>query len=62
MLKLVTHPQGTPILEWYVNMGSSKNIYQKDTCLKEIELHALNTITILNSVVNTIGGGGEGRM
>ena len=30
----------------------------KDICLKEIGLHAHNMKTILDSVVNNIGGGG----
>jgi hypothetical protein len=34
----------------------SKNTYQKDVCLEEIELCAQNMITSLSSVVNIIGG------
>ena len=46
----------TPIFEWYVVRCGSKNIYQKDTCLKEIRLLAQNIITILGSIANIIGG------
>ena len=35
----------------------SKNIYRKDMCSKEIGLHVQNMISILNPIVNVIGGG-----
>ena len=34
----------------------SKNKHQKDMCLKEIELHAQNPLTILRSIANIIRG------
>ena len=34
----------------------SKNVHQKDMCLKEIGLHAQNKISILGSTINIIGG------
>ena len=47
-----------------VRCGSKKG-HQKDTCLKDIELHAQNMTTILDSIVNIIRregeGGGRGR-
>ena len=52
----------TPILKWYVVCCGSKNIYQKDMCLKEIGLHAQNITTILVSIVNIKAGGGGGLM
>ena len=33
-----------------------KNGYQKDMYLKEIGLHALNSLSILGSIINIIGG------
>jgi len=33
-----------------------KNIYQKDMCLKEIQLSAKNMITILGSIFNMVRG------
>ena len=47
-----------------VRCGSKKG-HQKDTCLKDIELHAQNMTTILDSIVNIIRRegrrGGEGE-
>jgi len=42
-------------LSGYVVWRGLKNGYQKDTCLKEIGLCALNMTTILSSIVNTTG-------
>ena len=47
---------GTSIFEWYVVLHGSKNVYQKDTCLKEIGLHVQNMMTILSSIANIIEG------
>ena len=35
---------------------ASTNEYQKDMCLKEIGLRAQNILTILNLIINMIGG------
>ena len=45
---LVTHLNHTPIFEWCVVRCESKIGYQKDICLKEIQLHAHNLLAILN--------------
>ena len=45
----------TPIFEWHVLRIGSKNKHQNDMCLKEIGLHAQNTLTILSSKVKIIG-------
>ena len=59
----LTSQNWTPIFPmWYVDRCGSKNIYQKDKCLKEIELHAPNMITIPGSIVNKIRGEGVGYM
>jgi hypothetical protein len=34
----------------------SKSRHQKEMCLNEVELRAQNTLTILGSTVNIIGG------
>ena len=46
----------TPVFEWYVVRCGSMNGYQKDTCLKEIELCAQNMLSILGLIVNINGG------
>ena len=38
----------TTIFEWYLVGCSSKNGYEEDRCLKDIELRFQNKITILN--------------
>ena len=45
----------TAIFEWFVIMRVSTNGHQNETCLKEIELHAQNMMTILGSIGNIIG-------
>ena len=52
--KLNTTIISAPIFEWYVLMRISKKWYQKDMHIKEIGLHALNILTILDSIVNVI--------
>ena len=44
----------TPIFERNAAWCNPKNIYQKDTYLKDIGLHAENMISILGSIVNMI--------
>jgi hypothetical protein len=44
-----------PMFECYVIWCGSKNIYQKDMCLKVSGLCAQNMITILDSIINIIG-------
>ena len=34
----------------------SKNGHQKDKCLKEIRLRVQNTLTIIGSIVDIVGG------
>jgi len=47
---MVTFPKQTAIFEWCVVQCGRKNGHQKGIrCLKEIELHAQNMITILGS-------------
>ena len=53
------------MVEWCVVRCGCKNKCQKDICLKEIELCARSTLTMLGSIVNVIvrvcvcwGGGG----
>jgi hypothetical protein len=42
----VTYLKYALIFQWYViKKRGSKNLYQKDTCFKQIGLHAQNTIT-----------------
>ena len=52
----ITYPSWTPIYEWYVVRCDSKDRGHKGMCLKEIELCAQNTITILSSIFDIIGG------
>jgi hypothetical protein len=40
----------TPLCECFVVRCGCKSGHQKDTCLKEIELHTQNVLTILGSV------------
>ena len=49
------YPNHSSISESNVVRSGSKNGFQRDKCLKEIELHAQNMLTILNSIANTIG-------
>jgi hypothetical protein len=49
----VTHLKCSPIFECSVG---SKNGSQKYTCLQEIGLRAQNVLTIIDSIVNLIGG------
>lgn len=51
---LITFLVGTPIFEWYV----SKDRDHRDMSSKEIGLSAQNMISILDSTINIIGGGG----
>ena len=46
------------MFESYVVMDGSKNMHQKDTFVKEIELHVQNLLTDSCSIVKMIGGGG----
>ena len=47
----------TPIFEWYVVGWGYKNMHQKGMiCYNEIGLHAQNMLTILDSILNVIGG------
>jgi hypothetical protein len=46
----------TPTFEWWVVRFRIKNGHQKEMCSKEIGLQAQNVLTILSSIVNTIGG------
>jgi hypothetical protein len=50
------HVKRTPISDWYVLCCGSKNRNPKDMCSEEFGLHAQNTRTILDSILNTIGG------
>ena len=45
-----------PIFEWCLSSCTSKNIHQKDTCLQKIELNVRNVLTILDLIVDVIGG------
>ena len=40
---------------WYVVHGGPKSKHHKDTCVKEIVLHLQISMTIVHSIVNTIG-------
>ena len=40
---------------WYVVWCGSKNEYQRDMCLKEIGVHAKNTVSILSSTITNWG-------
>ena len=42
---------------WLVEIDF-KNIYQNKACVKATRLRVVNTITILSSIVNPLGGGG----
>ena len=53
---LVTYLNCTPIIERYMVGCGSKNTYQKDMCLKEIQLSAKTMITILGLTFNMVGG------
>jgi hypothetical protein len=46
VFNLVTCLDWTPINEWFVIMRGSKNIYRKDTHLKEIGLSIDNPINL----------------
>ena len=48
----------TSMFESYVVMDGSKNMHQKDTFVKEIELHVQNLLTDSCSIVKMSGGGG----
>ena len=52
----VTYCNETPIIKWYVVKCGSKNGYQKDMSLKDIELYAQNLLIILGSIFNIIEG------
>ena len=56
MRNSVTYWKQTPIFKWYVVKCGSKNGYQKDMSLKDIELFAQNLLIILGSIFNIIGG------
>ena len=43
--------------EWYVVWCGSKDGYHSDMCSQEIGLHAQIMVTILDPIVNIIGGG-----
>ena len=47
----------TPIFEWSMVGCESRNIHQKYTCWKETRLCAKILLTILDAIVNIIGGG-----
>jgi hypothetical protein len=47
---------GTFVFEWYVVLHGSKNVYQKDMCLKEIGLHIQNIMTIMSLKANITKG------
>jgi hypothetical protein len=51
---LITFLVGTPIFEWYI----SKDRDPRDMSSKEIGLSAQIMISILDSTINIIGGGG----
>ena len=53
-----TYLNQTHSFEWYLVRCDFKNGYQKNTYLKEIGLCAQNMTTILDSIVNIMGGGG----
>ena len=46
------------LFEWCLVRCGSKNDHQKDMCSKEIRLCAQILLTILDLIVNIIGGGG----
>ena len=54
------HLNWTPIFEWYVVGWISKNGCQKNMSLKEMGLHAPNTINLLSLTMTIMGRGGEG--
>ena len=56
MPTLVPYLNCTPIIECYVIRCDSKNKYQKDACLREIELQVQFMITVLGSIVNILRG------
>ena len=56
---LDTYLNWTPIFEWRMVWCGSKNGYQEDMYVEEFRPHAQNMITILDSTVHIIGGGGE---
>ena len=41
-------------IEWYMVGCESNNVYQKEQCWKEVELHAEVVLTILDVIVNII--------
>jgi hypothetical protein len=66
----VTYLNRTPIFDCYVVWCSSKNIYMKDTCLKEFGMCVETTVIILGLIIIKfvclclcvcvcVGGGGE---
>ena len=55
---LITYRNHTHAFEWYLVRCDSKNGYQKNMYSKEIELCAQNRTTILDSIVNIMGGRG----
>ena len=58
MSNLVIYLNQALLFKWYAIRCDSKNIQEKDICLKGIGLHAQNTVTILDSMINIIRGGG----
>ena len=46
----------THVLEWHVLGPCTKNGYPKDKCLKQIGVHAYNTMIILGLIINISGG------
>ena len=52
----VTYLERTPIFEWCMVRCGSNNRHQKDMCLKEFGMHVQNLLTILDLIVNIIGG------
>jgi hypothetical protein len=49
---LVNFLNMTPIFEWHMVWCGPKNGHHTNICVKEIEQHAQNMITVLNTIVN----------
>ena len=58
MPKLNTTLIYTPIFDWCVVRCGSKTWHHNDICLKRIALRAPKVLTILDSIINMLGGRG----
>ena len=53
---MVTFFYKTHVFEWYVVWCTSRNIYPKNLCFKEIGLHAQNMTIIIDSTIHITWG------